>query len=152
SDDDIGSANWSSQITNYTATADGTYYLEASSSPGDHSYTTGTYRIDTSAAPDDYRNTYNDTSLPLGSVPVGGSSIGGIGYVGDKDVFAVTLTAGANYTFNLDGSDVSSAYTLRDPKLRLLDSAGNELASDDDISSSNWSSQIDYVAPTSGTY
>src|SRR5207302_989866 len=74
SDDDIGSSNWSSQITNYTATTSGTYYLEASSSPGDHSYTTGTYRIDTTAASDDYRNAYNDTSLPLGSVSVGGSS------------------------------------------------------------------------------
>src|SRR5207253_2164932 len=109
---------------------------------GDHSYTTGTYRIDANVTQDDDRNTYNDTSLPLGGVAVGGTATGRIDYVGDDDVFAITLTAGTHYTFNLDGSDVSSAYTLRDPKLRLLDSAGNELASDDDISSSNWSSQI----------
>src|SRR5207253_937776 len=98
----------------------------------------------------DYRNTYNDPSPPLGSVAVGGSATGKIETAGDKDVFAVTLTAGAPYTFNLDGSDVSSTFTLKDPALRLLDSSGTVLASADDISPSNWSSQITgYTAASS---
>src|SRR5204862_473511 len=49
SSDDISPSNWGSQI-NYTPTTESTYYLEASSSPGDHSYTTGSYRLYTSAS------------------------------------------------------------------------------------------------------
>src|SRR5207302_6664639 len=83
----------------------------------------------------------------------GGSATGTIEAVGDKDVFGVTLTAGQLYNFALDGSDASAAFTLRDPALRLLDSSGNPLASSDDISASNASSQITaYQAPSSGTY
>jgi hypothetical protein len=33
----------------------------------------------------------------------------------------VTLAAAAHYSFNLDGYDVSSSYTLRDPYLELLE-------------------------------
>ena len=48
--------------------------------------------------PDDYRDTYNDTSLPLGSVTAGSSMTGNIETAGDKDMFAVTLTAGKTST------------------------------------------------------
>src|SRR5206468_3866579 len=138
--------------TGYTATSGGTYYLEAGSSPSDNIYTTGTYRIGVSQG-DDYRNTSSDASLPLGSVAVGGTATGKIETVGDKDVFAVTLVAGASYTFNLDGTDVSATYTLRDPRLRLLDSSGNVLAASDDTSPTRRSSDLTgYTATSGGTY
>src|SRR5207248_4623907 len=69
------------------------------------------------------------------------------------DVFQVTLNAGQAYDLNLDGTDTSAVFTLKDPKLRLLDSTGNQLARSDDIAGNNWSSQItDYQTATSGTY
>jgi hypothetical protein len=101
---------------------------------------------------DDYRNTFSDTSLPLGHVAVGGTATGTVNYAGDTDVFAVTLSAGTRYTFNLDGYDISSSYSLHDPYLRLLSSSGKVLATSDDISATNFSSEIDYTTGGGGTY
>jgi hypothetical protein len=152
--DDIGNGNWSSEIANFTASSTGTYYLEASFSPFNNvSAKTGTYRVDVTSTPqDDYRNTIADMSLPLGTVSVGGSTTGSIDYTGDKDIFAVALTVGTSYRFDLEGSH-TSGFTLADPYLRLLDGSGNVLATNDDIGNGNWSSEIaNFTASTTGTY
>jgi hypothetical protein len=134
--DDISSRNFSSEI-DYVAPTGGTYYLEAASSPSDGTYTTGSYQI--------------RTATPQ-TLAIGATATGAIDYIGARDFYGVTLTAGTHYTFNLDGFDTSSTYTLRDPYLQLLDSNGNLLAADDDISSSNYGSQIDYTAAAGGIY
>jgi hypothetical protein len=155
--DDISASNWSSEIANYVATTSGTYYLEASFSPNDpRTQNTGTYSISATQVgvvpADNDRDTYNDPNLPLLTLAVGGSTIGSLTTPGDKDIYAITLTAGATYTFDLEGSN-TPGLTLIDPYLRLLDSSGNQVAANDDISASNWSSEIaNYVATTSGTY
>jgi autotransporter passenger strand-loop-strand repeat protein len=135
--DDINSANWSSEI-DYTTTTGGFYYLEASSSPSDGTYTTGSYSFHFSTP----------TPLTIGAAVTDYE----VSYVGDKRTYQVTLTAGTRYAFNLDGYDTSSSYSLRDPYLQLLDHSGNVVAASDDISASNWSSKIDYTAATGGTY
>lgn len=134
--DDISARNWSSEI-DYTAATGGTYYLEAESSPSDGTYTTGKYQIRSSTP----------TNLAVGT-----AATGIIDYVGDRHTYKLTLTAGTRYAFNLDGWDVSSSYSLRDPYLQLLGSSGKVLATNDDISTGNWSSEIDYTAQSGGTY
>jgi len=55
------------------------------------------------------------------------------------------LVAGQSYTFDAVGN------TLSDPTLAVRNSAGTQLAFDDD-SGSGLNSHIDFLAPTSGTY
>src|SRR3712207_2335676 len=77
---------------------------------------------------DDYRNGYNDTTAPLGSVAPGGSQTGSIESSNDVDVFAVTLTAGRTYTIDMKGS-ASGNGTLTDLYFYLYNSAGSFLNS-----------------------
>jgi hypothetical protein len=132
----------------FTATTSGTYYLSASAATNS---LTGTYTLSAAAAPtpDDYRDTYNDTSKALGALVTGGSSSGVIGSAGDRDVFAVSLTAGQSYTFDLTGSSASGA-ALANGELRLLDGAGALLRTNDDFNAS--SARIVFTAATTGTY
>ena len=120
-DDIVSGVNRDSQVT-YQAAATGTYYIEAAAHNDAY---TGTYTVSAAAVsvPDDYANSLSDTSHPFGQVSVGGSSTGTIEVNGDRDWFRVLLTAGVNYTINLDGVQ-SGAGTLADPYLRLHDSAG----------------------------
>lgn len=95
------------------------------------------------AAKDDY----SSDRTTLGKLTIGGSITGVIETIGDRDWFAITLSAGAKYKFNLDSSSVG----LGDPMLKLYNSAGLMLISDDD-SGSNLNSEITYTAPLSGIY
>jgi hypothetical protein len=98
---------------------------------------------------DDYRDTITDPTAPLGTVPVGGSRTGRIEASGDADVFAVSLTAGQNYTFNLRGTATGGG-TIGDPVLTLLSGAGATLQTNDDYNTLD--SRVVYTAPTTGTY
>ena len=67
------------------------------------------------------------------TISVGGTVSGNLDFVGDHDWFKVTLTAGQAVTISLNG------VTLVDPYLNVRDSAGNVVASNDDIvDGSNW--------------
>lgn len=68
---------------------------------------------------------YAASTLTTGSVAVGGSMPGSIETTGDADRFALTLTAGVTYRFDLLGSATGQG-TLSYPELRLLDGAGQE--------------------------
>ncbi|RIX44184.1 MAG: hypothetical protein D3M94_15915 [Rhodocyclales bacterium GT-UBC] len=131
-----------SQIT-YTPTASGTYYLLATAA---YSNMTGNYILRTSvaaAAQDDYAA----SSATTGSLAIGGSATGQIERAGDADWFAVNLTAGQRYVFNLDPA---SSGGLSDPYLNLYSSSGSLLAYNDDTN--GLASQITYTAASSGTY
>src|SRR5438874_815978 len=93
---------------------------------------------------------YAGSTATTGAVSVGGSTTGNIETAGDTDWFRITLTAGLTYQFDLKGSATSNG-TLADPFLRLRDSAGTSLASDDD-SGTGLDSLITYTATASGTY
>ncbi len=89
------------------------------------------------------------TSTPY-SISVGDTFSGDISTAGDQDWVAVNLVAGTTYRITQLGSH-SSAGTLDDPFLRLMDSSGDEVAlSDDGIAMRD--SLIDYTPTTSGTY
>ena len=103
-------------------------------------------------APDEYASSLTDTSHPFGQVAVGGSASGALQVAGDRDWFAVQFQAGATYTINLVGR-AGGGGTLADPFLRLHDSSGTLLASNDDVTpGSNSDSRLVFTAPSSGAF
>ena len=63
------------------------------------------------------------------AVAVGGSATGNIATSGDVDWFAVALTAGVTYLFDLQGNAAGRG-TLQHRLLQLLNSSGHVLLSD----------------------
>lgn len=94
-----------------------------------------------------------DTST-TGSVTVDGpDATGTVGTGGDTDWFAVTLTAGREYTIDVRGSDTGGG-TLPDAYIHgVYDTAGNFVAgSEDNDSGSGDDAQLVFTAGSSGTY
>ena len=104
----------------FTPDEDATYYVSA----GGYSNRTGTYTLRVSENPAD---DYAADATTTGTVVVGGSATGNVGYYGDRDWFAVTLEAGKTYQFDLEGT-WSWSGTLYDPYLRgIYDAGGNRI-------------------------
>jgi hypothetical protein len=83
----------------FTATASGTYYLEAA----DLYDATGTYTLKASAAA--VNDDFGATVATTGVLAVGGQASGNIELANDTDWFKVTLQAGTTYVFDLIGAD-----------------------------------------------
>jgi len=94
---------------------------------------------------DDYKDSLSDTSAPLGTLQPGGSITGSVEESRDRDLFAIQLTAGQTYTFNLTGAAGSDTY------LRLLSGSGGQLSFDDD-SGPGSNARITFTAQSSGTF
>lgn len=103
--------------------------------------------------PDDYRNALTDTSHPLGSIAANSASSGTLEQAGDRDWFQTSLVAGHHYVIREQGSAFGHG-SLDDPYLRFHDSAGNLLASNDDVNTATGytDSQISVTAAATGTY
>ena len=103
-------------------------------------------------APDDYANSLSDSAHTFGQVAVGGQAAGTLQSAGDRDWFQVTLQAGVTYRIDLLGH-ASGLGTLADPYLRLHDSSGALVASNDDIvNGSDPDSEVVFTATANGTY
>jgi Ca2+-binding RTX toxin-like protein len=103
-------------------------------------------------APDEFANSQADTSHPFGQLAVGGSATGVLQQAGDHDLFAVQLTAGDTYTLTETGHNAGGG-TLADPFLRLMNSAGAVLITNDDIvDGTKPDSSITFTPTVSGTY
>ena len=129
----------------FSAAQGGTYYLSAQAFGSN----AGTYLLgatDLSAGPADVAGDATTTS----SLAVGASTTGSIDSSLDADWFRITLAAGQQYRFDLRAAP-SGQGTLADPLLRLTDSAGAELARNDDAGGSTESSFV-YTAVLGGTY
>jgi len=147
-DDIVNGINRDSLLT-FTASTAGTYYLEAGAF--DDSYT-GSYKLSvTGAAPDDFANSLTDTGHPFGRVAVNGASSGTLEVAGDRDWFAVQLSAGTAYSVALKRVQGGGG-TLGDPYLRLHDASGALLAQNNDSDATTRDSLLSFTAPTSGTY
>lgn len=70
---------------------------------------------------------------------------------GDVDWFVVNLTAGTAYVFDLEGV-AAGAGTLNDPYLAVHSASGAQLATNDDLSSSNLDARLRFTPTASGTY
>ena len=82
------------------------------------------------------------------TVAIGSAVTGYVNSAGDQDWYAITMTAGETYQFNLENTATSSLDTY----LRLFNSTGNLIAENDDIAYGNLDSLLQFTATTSGTY
>lgn len=137
SDDDSGPLPLDARLY-FTPTASGLYYVAAY----DYSESTGSYSISAAVPTDDY---VGSTATGGRLTPNGPATSGQINVPSDTDMFAVTLNAGTQYTFDLKSTG------LEDPYLVLLDGTGKALAYDDDTGT-GFNSQITYTPVVSGTY
>ena len=90
---------------------------------------------------------YTSSTSTSGRLTINKSTTGVIENVGDKDWFAVSLTAGTAYKFNLNTLNSG----LGDPMLKLYSSSGLLLQTDDD-SGPFLNSELTYTATVTGTY
>ena len=139
--DDIGWPNQDSQL-GYSAPADGVVFVSAGMpSGGDPG--TGTYRLSAHEIVGDMPGSAATTAKLSVDAPVSGN----IDFPQDQDWYRFEVKSGETYVFNLDGS-AGGIGTLNNPYLRVLDSAGNEIASNDDFGTRD--SQIGYSAAADG--
>lgn len=141
SDDDSGPQPLDARLY-YTPTASGLYYVAGF----DYSESTGSYSISAAVPTDDY---LGSTTTAGRLTPNGTAVTGQVNVPSDTDMFAVTLTAGTQYTFDLKSTGPSGA--LKDPYLVLFDGAGKALAYDDDTGV-ELNAEITYTPATTGTY
>ena len=96
---------------------------------------------------------YAANTQTTGTVPVGGSATGEIESGGDRDWFAVTLTAGKTYRFDLEGSQ-TGAGSLSDPYLRgIYDSNGDPIkATTNDDGGTGYNSRVTFTPDAAGVY
>ncbi|KZL25446.1 Serralysin C precursor [Pseudovibrio sp. WM33] len=81
-------------------------------------------------------------------IAAGDSFSGTLETNGDRDWVAIDLSAGSNYTINLNGS---GAAPVTDTYLRIYDASGNLVAFDDD-GGSGLNSSLNFIASTSGRF
>lgn len=136
-DDDSGPQPLDARLY-FTPTASGLYYVAAY----DYSESTGGYSISAVVPTDDY---LGSTTTAGRLTPNAAASTGQINAPSDTDMFAVTLNAGTQYTFDLKSTG------LDDPYLVLFDGAGKALAYDDDTGV-GFNAEITYTPTTTGTY
>ena len=147
--DALGSGIGNNARRIFTAPADGTHYVVASSNG-----VTGTYTLSVivlgangvSEADTDFPN----NALTSGRVDVGASATGNVESATDVDRFRVDLEAGKQYQFDLEGAPTDRG-TLEDPYLSLIDPMGTVLESDND-DGDGVNSQIVYTATATGAH
>jgi len=140
-DDDSGPRPLDSRLF-FTPSTDGTYYLAAF----DYAQETGRYTVAAITPADDYLGAKGTQ----GRVTIGASAIAAhVEVPSDIDMFAVSLVAGQQYSFELWSP--AGQGSLEDPYLVLLDAAGTQLGTDDDTGI-NFDALLTFTAPSSGTY
>jgi hypothetical protein len=128
-------------LINFTATTSGTYFLDVRG----FGSTTGSYRVLAYTPGDQLSSTATTTSIAGEQ-----QQTDFIGVNGDSDWRRISLVAGRTYTFSLDGQGPNA---LADPTLTLRNSAGTQIAFNDDRNGSlDRNSRITFTAASSGTY
>ena len=147
--DNNGGSGLNSRAT-FTPTEGGTYYVEAGVAWNTGG---GTYTLRATEVTDGIADDYPAGTGTTGRIVVGGSATGNVDFNGDRDWFAVTLQAGRNYRFDLDGLE-TDAGTLSDPYLRgIYDVAGTPIPGTmDDNGGSGNNSRVTFTATEGGTY
>lgn len=125
-------------LINWTAPADGTYFIVVSGSSPER---LGKYVLTLTGDDDHGDNAANSTLAAIPSI-----TAGVIETPGDSDWFGVTTIGGARYQF------ATVLGTLADSVLRVVGPDGvTELARNDDFGG-GLSSRVEWIAPTSGVY
>jgi Ca2+-binding RTX toxin-like protein len=103
-------------------------------------------------AADEFAGGLTDAGLSFGGLSAAGTATGALQTAGDRDWFRVDLQAGATYMISVTGG-AGGGGTLADPYLRLHNSAGAVLASNDDrIDGALPDSRLVFAASAGGTY
>ena len=131
-----GGRQWQEARLVFTATEAGTYYVAAGSL---QSAQTGKYTLAVSPGP--AADDFSDDTTTSGEVIVGSSVQGDIEWEDDVDWFAVELTAGVRYEFDLAGPEDSREYPVFGRY--IWDGQGNPYAS--------WRSGTDSVVDPDNT-
>ena len=146
SNDDAFSGTYNS-LLHFTPTTTGTYYISAGvvNSGGKHvGQDHGEYALSLAVSND----LYGDKVSTTGHLSQGQTINSNIDFVSDQDWFAVTVTAGQIYTFDLTGTGGAA---LEDPYLELLNATGTQVWHDDD-SGPGLGAHMTYLATASGTF
>lgn len=146
---DDGGIGFDSFLT-FTATTTGRYLVDAGAfadlGAGGYSLTVRTLGVD-----DALDSTAATGRVVIAGVPNGAGSVAGIiNSELDQDWYRVTLREGELYRLTVDSASDAPTGVL-DPTLALRDSAGNQVAFNDD-SNGTFNSTIDFRANTTGTY
>ena len=96
---------------------------------------------------------YSTDTGTAGVVTVGGSATGEVGERGDRDWFAVDLTAGTHYRIDLEGSPTGDGPLWDTYLYGIYDSDGYVIqgTANDDVGTGR-NSRVYFEAPTDGTY
>ena len=94
----------------------------------------------------DGNDDYGGSATTNGRLTINNSISGELESAGDRDWFAINLTAGRRYQFELNG------VSLEDPFLYLRSSSSSLIAYNDDESLLSLDSQLNYTAESSGTH
>jgi hypothetical protein len=117
-----------------------TYFIVVSNAS---SFGDGTYRLSvTQGLADDVSP---DSTATNGAINVGENVSRSINFIGDRDWFRISLTANQLYVFELRRG------TLIDPYLRIMNSAGTQVSSDDD-GGAGLDSYLAFIPATTGSY
>ena len=152
---DDGGSGLNSQIT-YTATASGTFYIVAAgfliSDTGAYTLTTLDFGVPTiPGITVSEGSTDTPGSISTSDTLISGDTFNGtLSSTGDRDWISIDLTAGTEYTFDLQGAGAGTG-TLSDPFLVLRNSSGGFVAQDDD-SGAGLDAQIVFTPTSSDTY
>ncbi len=121
--DDDGGEGLNSNLV-YDVSEGGTYYAQAAAWSASQ---TGSYTLSAAVTGGDGNgDDFGSAPSTAGTVAAGESTTGNLEVLGDEDWFRLDVEAGTTYEISLQGD------SLRDPILRIYDSAGNFLVSDDD--------------------
>jgi Ca2+-binding RTX toxin-like protein len=152
SDDDGGSGT--NSIITFTATTTGTYLISAAAYPG--SGLTGGYTVDVRAMGSDSVGSTIGTAQAL---TVGQTKFGFLETNTDVDMYSVTLEAGTFYSIELAGGADYNTNPNSVPKgeldtiITIYDSAGNVVATNDDVSfPDDISSALAFSPDVAGVY
>jgi hypothetical protein len=138
-DDDGGTGN--NAYLNFVSTKGGTYYAQVSSFD---EHGTGSYTINVMDT-DVPGNINTDETLAADD---GDDRTSAIETPGDLDDYSVQLTGGQRYVIDVNGVGDNP---LRDPFLRVLNSEGEEITSDDDSGPGN-DSHLVFTPQSTGTF
>jgi hypothetical protein len=140
-DDASGSLN---SALDYVPTETGDVFVEAKSF---NDTATGAYHLSVTATvlpPDEVGNDASTRARVGAGAPVNGS----LDYGGDVDWYRFSARTGQMYTITLAGTQ-GAANALADPLLRVLDSRGTEIASNDD-SEGSLNSSLNFIPSRGG--
>ena len=155
--DDRAQGDLSSEMQ-FTATADGTYYINAqsyyTSNVNETFVDTGDYVISVSSSDavpvvlDETTDAAANTSTSYAITP-DDTFVGNLSDGSDQDWIRVTLQAGEYYQITLVGAGLTP---LQDPYLSLYDASGALITDNDDRAYGDLTSALTYSSDTGGTF